>query len=527
MALANHFAGWLPRGQWLPSASETNFVDRKEHGLKAVCSTLVRRKLPRRLQPMPSALEPNLSSFDDRVHVSSGLPASAIAAQTRRILASAAFQRSKRLARFLTYAVSHTLAGKEEVLKETILGIEVFDRGPDFDPRIDGIVRIDARRLRARVTEYYQTEGDRDPIVIGFEPGSYVPLFRAASLSQAQQSAPPVSKGPKRLLTLTRLAKARHQLNSLSSMGIVKSAALFESIIAEDPDNVPAYVGHATALIAMAMFFYESAHTAMPRARASIERALAIDPASAEAHVALGGLRALYDFDLAAAHAAFLMAFRFKPDLVWALHARAAFYFAPMGLLDDAVADIRRALEYEPGSLSYLVSLGWMQYLRGDYTAAVTAMDEALKRNRHLTPARYLRALAYERLGKYELASAAFAADELSRPHPLLPMRAEALRLLRSGRKQEAIHVARKMEALYSPGFLNALAISEVFAALQEYDAAFRWLEASYQDRRHFLIYLKSDPAWDPIRTDPRFTELLAKLGLEQDAAKPSRNHPA
>jgi tetratricopeptide (TPR) repeat protein len=185
-----------------------------------------------------------------------------------------------------------------------------------------------------------------------------------------------------------------------------------------------------------------------------------------------------------------------------------------MGFLEDAIADIRRALECEPGSRNYLASLGWMEYLRHDYAAAVTVMDQVLKGNPHVVPALYIRALAYERLGKYDLAAAAFAGEELSRPHPLLQMRSQALQSLRSRRQEEAARIARKMEILYTPGFLNALAVSEVFAALGERDAAFRWLETSYQDRRHLLMYLKSDPAWDPIRTDPRFEQMTLKLGL-------------
>jgi hypothetical protein len=124
---------------------------------------------------------PKIREFDERPHAASGLAASAVAAQASRILASEAFRKSRRLSRFLAYAVENTLASNEDVLKETVLGIEVFDRGPGFDPQSDAIVRIDARRLRSRIAEYYASEGASDPIVIEFEPGSYVPRFRSSS----------------------------------------------------------------------------------------------------------------------------------------------------------------------------------------------------------------------------------------------------------------------------------------------------------------------------------------------------------
>src|SRR5437764_2223884 len=95
-----------------------------------------------------------------------------------RIWRSSAFARPYRLRRLLEHLVQCTLNGEMGRLKETLLGMEVFNRGRDFDPRIDPIVRIDARRLRARLEQYYADEGISDPVVIVLEPGGYVPAFR-------------------------------------------------------------------------------------------------------------------------------------------------------------------------------------------------------------------------------------------------------------------------------------------------------------------------------------------------------------
>src|SRR5579863_4707644 len=107
-----------------------------------------------------------------------GLPPAEIEQELGRVLASSAFSRPRRLSRLLKHLVEHTLRGNEDCLKETLLGIEVFDRGRDFDPKLDPIVRIDARRLRARLAQYYSDEGTTDSVLIVMEPGSYVPLFR-------------------------------------------------------------------------------------------------------------------------------------------------------------------------------------------------------------------------------------------------------------------------------------------------------------------------------------------------------------
>ena len=107
-----------------------------------------------------------------------GVPASAVRAQLMRLLQSRSFARAARLRRFLTYAVDEVLAGRFERLKEYALGVDVFDRGDGFDPRADPIVRVDARRLRRAIEQYYAGEGADDPVKIELPTGSYMPVFR-------------------------------------------------------------------------------------------------------------------------------------------------------------------------------------------------------------------------------------------------------------------------------------------------------------------------------------------------------------
>jgi TolB-like protein/tetratricopeptide (TPR) repeat protein len=96
-----------------------------------------------------------------------------------KILAGRLFSRSDRLIRFLRFSVEQTLAGKGDQLKEQLIGIEVFDRKPDYDPRIDPIVRVEARRLRSKLKAYYASVGRADRILIGLPKGSYAPFFRS------------------------------------------------------------------------------------------------------------------------------------------------------------------------------------------------------------------------------------------------------------------------------------------------------------------------------------------------------------
>ena len=107
------------------------------------------------------------------------LPEDQIRAALDRVLAASEFVNATRLNRFLRFAVEKTVAGGSAELKEYLLGVEVFDRGQDFDPRLDPIVRVEARRLRAKLDEYYAGGGQADPVRIVFRKGSYAPTFEA------------------------------------------------------------------------------------------------------------------------------------------------------------------------------------------------------------------------------------------------------------------------------------------------------------------------------------------------------------
>jgi|HubBroStandDraft_6_1064221.scaffolds.fasta_scaffold330924_2 hypothetical protein len=102
----------------------------------------------------------------------------AIREELSRILESSIFVQSDRLGRFLRYTVETTLEGDAETLKEYVIGTEVYDRKPPYHPSVDSIVRSEARRLRSKLKEYYESVGKNDSVFIYYRPGSYVPVFR-------------------------------------------------------------------------------------------------------------------------------------------------------------------------------------------------------------------------------------------------------------------------------------------------------------------------------------------------------------
>jgi hypothetical protein len=119
----------------------------------------------------------------------------AIEAQLQKMVSVPLFRRKPRVCSFLQYTVRQTLAGQTGKLKEYAIAVEVFRRPEDFDPRLDSIVRVEARRLRATVERYYETEGAADPILIEYRRGNYIPSFDRREDRVRELSLPAVGAG--------------------------------------------------------------------------------------------------------------------------------------------------------------------------------------------------------------------------------------------------------------------------------------------------------------------------------------------
>ena len=126
------------------------------------------------------------------------IPSADIRVQLERILASKAFSEAEKLKKFLLFTIDETLQNRAEHLKEYLIGVEVYARDSGFDPRIDPIVRVQARKLRSRLDEFYSSEGQNDPIIIQYPKGHYrtcLPEARSAkSPSGAARSRRSVQK---------------------------------------------------------------------------------------------------------------------------------------------------------------------------------------------------------------------------------------------------------------------------------------------------------------------------------------------
>lgn len=152
--------------------------------------------------------------------------------QLDRILASAMFANAGRMSRFLKFVVEKQLAGEAERLKEYVIGVEVFDRDAEYDPRVDSIVRVEAARLRAKLAEYYAGEGSSDAVVLGLPKGGYAPVVtssRAPLRTPAEPAAGTAAVANE--TTVPRLAW---------TLAVLIAAAAAAAVVVSAPWSVPA-----------------------------------------------------------------------------------------------------------------------------------------------------------------------------------------------------------------------------------------------------------------------------------------------
>src|SRR5688500_3648159 len=161
------------------------------------------------------------SEIDARTQAESDLPDPAIRAELERILASEVFSRSQQLRRFLAFIVEQRLAGQGHSLKESVLAHELYGKGTDFDGGADPVVRVDARRLRDKLREYY--EGRSEPVVISLPKGSYVPQCEANS---GLQQVPPAVTRP----LVPRLGRTTIVISAVAVVAVIIVALVWRSL---------------------------------------------------------------------------------------------------------------------------------------------------------------------------------------------------------------------------------------------------------------------------------------------------------
>jgi len=386
-------------------------------------------------------------------------------------------------------------------------------------------VRIDIRLIQTsdeaqagsnsftrELSDFLQVESDVADTIAGRMKASLpAPPASAPARGQPAPSAPVSAEA----LAKSRDAYLRGRFTWGSRGDLRSSIDFFEQAIQQDPSYAQAYAGlaAATAIIGQVPNDGIPPREAMPKAKEAAQHALRLDPRLAEAHAVLGLVAMSYDWNLKNAEDELKLAIDLNPNNTSA-HEFYAHLLMVEGRSAEALTEIHHALDLDPVSPLFHTVLAQALYYGRRYDEAIAETQNVLSVDPNFVLAQYWLGCAYRQKKMYPEATAAFArARKMTGDYPFMVMaygHAQAL----AGNAKEARDALHKLEQLRGTRFIPNVYPAAVHVGLGEKDEAFRLLDLAYQERIDYLVYLGVEPMADPLRSDPRFTQLLAKIGL-------------
>jgi eukaryotic-like serine/threonine-protein kinase len=303
--------------------------------------------------------------------------------------------------------------------------------------------------------------------------------------------------------------QGRYQLYRYTRDGLNRGIEFMNRAIELEPNYALAYAGIAEAYSMYSGFQLASAES-LPKARAAAKRALEIDDRLAEAHTALGMAKHSFEWDWAGAEREYRRAIELNPGYA-AAHDWYGFFLALMGRSEEAVRELERAVELDPLSPAFRSDLGEVLRLGRRFDAAIENNQKAIEIDQKFWLAHMLLAAAYANKGDFRTAQEALERGRAVENDMLLSV-LEAQILAGAGQIDRARKLARELEDLAKRAPVPAAFMAQIYGALGDKDRAFQWLEKSYQEREAFMPFLKVDPGFDSLRSDPRFGDFLRRM---------------
>jgi len=306
--------------------------------------------------------------------------------------------------------------------------------------------------------------------------------------------------------------KGRYFWNKWTEAGSRKAIEYFDEALSKDPSYALAYAGLADAY----NFLGGTGIGVLPpseagsKAKAAAMKALDRDETLGEAHASLATVKFLYDWDWPAAEREFRRSLELNPNNASAHHWY-SHYLMTLGRVDDSLAESKRALDLDPLDLEMSVHLTWHYYSAHQYEAATEQGRKTVELDPNFAEGHLFLGEAYEQQGKVRE-----AIEELEKAVALSGERTWMLGALghayaRSGQPGKA---EKTLSLLLGKNYVPKYDVAVVYAGLGQTDRAFDWLEKAYQERSDSLVFLSVDPRMDNLRNDPRFKDLLHRVGL-------------
>jgi tetratricopeptide (TPR) repeat protein len=301
--------------------------------------------------------------------------------------------------------------------------------------------------------------------------------------------------------------RGRYFWNKRTPDTMEKAFEYFERAIAKDPGFALAYAGLADSYVVPT--HQVSPREAMPKAKAAAIRALQIDDSLAEAHTSLARVLQIYEWNWKEAEKEFKRAIELNPRYPVA-HQWYRGYFESR--LDEAIAERRIAVELDPLSTINNFELGRALYFAREYDQALEQLNKTLELDPGFPAALQYLPLVYIQKGMRDEALAKVKEVPESSA-PMVRYGTYGYVLAVTGREGEARQMLGELQRLRDKEYIPAVGIALIYAGLGEKEETLAWLEEGFKERAFQMQFLKVEPGFDPIRNDPRFKELLRRIG--------------
>jgi serine/threonine protein kinase/tetratricopeptide (TPR) repeat protein len=306
--------------------------------------------------------------------------------------------------------------------------------------------------------------------------------------------------------------KGLYWLNKTTEDGMRKGIEYFQQAITKDPTYALAYDGLANCYSALAGAGFVLPKDAHPKAKEAALKALAIDETLAEAHASLGYITAVYDYDWSGGEKEFQRAIELNPSYADA-HREYGIALRDMGRFEEAIAETKKAVGLDPLSLIINRALGLTFYDARQYDQAIEQEKKALELDPNLLVAHETLGRAYLQKSMYKEGIGEFEKVLAISPGNQIGLSDLGYAYAVTGRRAEAEKVLDQLNELSKQKYVSAAARAIIYAGLGEKDKAFEWLEKGYEERS--IGAIKVNPVYDPLRSDPRFADLLRRMNLQ------------
>ena len=315
--------------------------------------------------------------------------------------------------------------------------------------------------------------------------------------------------------------KGRHHWNRWTEEGFYKAIEYFQQAVDKDPGYALAHAGVADSYVLLGWNSYLPSKDAFPKAKAAAMEALRLDPDLGEAHTPLAAVLWLHDWQWQAAQTEFKRSLALNPAYPTANHWYAE-YVMTMGRHSEAITRMKDSQELDPLSLIISDAIGWSLYMARRYDDAIEQLQRTVELDPNYPVTYWVLGLLLRKMGHYERAIAEGEKSVNLSGGSSMMRAALAQTFGAAGRKEKAIEILVELAKLAKQKYVAPYFFAGIHVGLGESDRAIECLEKSYEEHSHWLIYLHMDPGLDALRSNPRFQDLLQRVGLPLIPAIPA-----